>query len=84
MDRTLSGATITDERSGNNDGEGVLCIPQICSITGVLTLDLVSYPGRSFEESYPAAEMQSVNSTAPADWDWVKKYHYCFFPKAIN
>ena len=29
---------------------------------------LGSHPGHSFGESYPSAEMQSVCSTAPADW----------------
>ena len=29
---------------------------------------LVSYPGHSLRRSYPSAEVQSVYSTAPADW----------------
>ena len=55
------------ESDGN---EGVLFIPQNSSITGVSPLDcLVSYPGHSLGESYPSAEMQSVYSIAPADWN---------------
>ena len=55
----------------NNGNEGVLCIPQSYSITGASPSDcLVSYPGHSLrgEESYASAEMESVHSTAPADW----------------
>ena len=41
----------------------VLCIP------GTSPSDcLVPYPGHSLRGSYPSAEKQSVNSTAPADW----------------
>ena len=54
---------------GSNGDEGVLRIPQGPSITGTSPSDcLVSYPGRSLEGSYPSAEVQSVYSTAPADW----------------
>ena len=31
-------------------------------------IDKCHISGHSFEESYPSAEMHSVNSTAPADW----------------
>ena len=50
--------------------KGGLRIPQRPSITGTLPSDcLVSYPGHSFRGgSYPSAEVQSVYSTAPADW----------------
>ena len=34
---------------------------------------LVSYPGHFLRESYPSAEMQSVYSTAPADWATIFK-----------
>ena len=54
-----------------SDGsEGVLCIPQSSSTAGTSPSDcLVSYPGHSFGGgSYPSAEVQSVYSTAPADW----------------
>ena len=54
---------------GSDDDEGVLYIPQSSSITGASPSDcLLSYPEHSFGESYPSAEMQSVYSTAPADW----------------
>ena len=71
LDRTLSGATIPCQRGPGSDGnEGVLSIPQSYSITGTLpSYCLVSYPGHSLVGwSYPSAEMQSVYSTAPADW----------------
>ena len=70
MYRTLSGATTADQRRPGSDGnEGVLHIPQSSNISGASPSDcLLSYSGHSLEESYPSAEMQSVYSTAPADW----------------
>ena len=56
---------------GSNGNEGVLRIPQGPSITGTSPSDcLVSYPGHSLGRggSYPSAEVQSVYSTAPANW----------------
>ena len=54
---------------GSNGNERVLCIPQSPSITVTSPSDrLVSYPGHSLEGSYPSAEVQSVYSTAPANW----------------
>ena len=50
---------------------GILRIPQSSSITGTSPSDcLVSYPGHSSARggSYLSAEVQSVYSTAPADW----------------
>ena len=70
IDRTLSGAT-TPGQSGpeTNGNEGELCIPQNFSITGASPPDcLESYLGHSLGMSFPFAEMQSVDSTAPADW----------------
>ena len=69
--RALSGATIPSQSGpGSNDNEGVLCIPQSSSITGTSPSDcLVSYSGHSLEGSYTSAEVQSVYSTAPADWE---------------
>ena len=63
IDRALSGATTP----GN---EGVLHIPQSPGITGTSPSDcLVSYPGHSLGVgAYPSAEVQSVYSTAPANW----------------
>ena len=52
---------------GSNGNDGVLYIPPTSSITGGLPSDcLMLYPGYSWEESYPYAEMQSVYSTAQA------------------
>ena len=54
---------------GNNGNEGVLCIPQSSSITGASSSDcLVSYIGHSLGESYLSVEIQSVYSTASANW----------------
>ena len=70
IDRTLSGATTPGQSGpGSNKNEGVLHIPQSSSITRASPSDcLVSYPGHSLGESYPSAEMQTVYSTAPANW----------------
>ena len=69
VDRALTGATTPGQSGPGSDGdEEVLCIPQSFSITKASSSDgLVSYPGHSFEESYPSAELQSMYSTAPAD-----------------
>ena len=64
------GAT-TPGQSGprSNGNEGVLHISQSSSITRASLSDcLVSYPGHSLRESYPSVEMQSMYSTALADW----------------
>ena len=55
---------------GSNDNEGVLHIPLSPSITGTSPSEcLVSYPRYSSGVgSYPSAEVQSVYSTAPANW----------------
>ena len=56
-------------RPGNNGNKGVLNISQSSCITGTLPSDcLVSYSGHSLGGSYPSAEVQSVYSTAPANW----------------
>ena len=48
----------------------MLCILQSPIITGTSLLDfLLSYIGHSLGESYPSAEIQSVYSIAPADWE---------------
>ena len=63
IDKTLSGATTSGQSGpGSYGNEGVLCILQTSSINGTSPSDcLVSYTGHS-------AEVQSVYSTAPADW----------------
>ena len=69
--RILSEATIQGQSELWSDGnEGVLCIPQSFSINVASPSDcLVSYSTHSLEVvSYPSAEVQSVYSTAPADW----------------
>ena len=73
IDRTLSSATTQDQREpGSDDNEKVLYISQSTRITGASLSDcLVSYPEYSLEESYPFAKIQSVYSTAPANWDCV-------------
>ena len=71
INRTLSSATTPGQSEpGSNGNEGVLCIFQSSSITATLPLDcLMIYPGHSMVGvSYLSAEMQSVYSTAPADW----------------
>ena len=61
---------------GSNVNEGVLCIPQSSSITGISQSDcLMSYQWHSLEEgSCPSAEMQLVYYTVlavKAKWDFV-------------
>ena len=70
--RALSGV-ITPGQSGpgSNCNEGVLHISQSSNITGASQSDrLGSYLGQSLcvWGGYPSAEVQSVYSTAPAEW----------------
>ena len=47
----------------------------------------MSYIGHSLEESYPSAEMQSVYSAAPANWDKNKMadiFFIFFLHKILN
>ena len=69
IDRTLSPATTPGQSEpGSYSNEGILCIPQRSSITGASpSACLVSYTRNSLGESYPSAEMQSVDSTALPD-----------------
>ena len=64
------GETTLDQSGSGSDGnERELRIPQSFGITGTSTSDyLVSYRDHSLRESYPSAEVQSVYSTAPANW----------------
>ena len=80
IDRTLSGITTLGQSGPGSDGnEGVLRIPQSSSITGTSPSDcLISYPGHSLGGCYPSAEVQSVYSTAAADWgshEEARKYY---------
>ena len=70
FDRSLSGATTPSQRGPESNGnEGALIISQSSSITGASPSNcLVSYPRHSLGGSYASAEIQSVYSTAPADW----------------
>ena len=70
MHKTLSGASTSVQSGPGSDGNDVvLRITQSSSITEASLSDcLMSYPRHSFRELYPSLEMQSVYSTAPADW----------------
>ena len=69
IDRTLSAATTTDQSGpGSNGNEQVLHILQSSKTAALPSNSLMSYPGYLLMESYPSAEMQSVYSTAPANW----------------
>ena len=68
---TLSGATTPGQSGPGCDGnKRVLRIPQSSSTAGTSQSDcLMSYQDTRWSvESYPSAEVQSVYSTAPADW----------------
>ena len=76
--------TLGQIRPGSNGSEEVLHIPQN-SRTGAPTSDgLVSYPGHLLKGSYSSAEMQSVYSTAPADWPWYFFIYVSFGIKSDN
>ena len=69
IDRTRCRATTSVHRPVSDDNKGELCIPQ-SSKTGASPSDcLVSYPKHSLREFYSSVEMQSVYSTASADWN---------------
>ena len=67
INRFLSGATSAGQSEPGSDGnEKILCIRQSSSLA-IWLFSVIS--GHSLEESYFSAEMQSVYSAAPADWD---------------
>ena len=69
IDRTLSGVTtLGQSETGSNDNEGVLHFPQISKAGASSSDDLMSYPRHLLGGGHPTAEMQSVYSTATADW----------------
>ena len=78
----LSSATTPGQSGpGSDSTEGVHRIPQSSRITGTSPSDcLVSYTGLSFGGwSYPSAEVQSVYSTAPVDWEiYIYIYIYIY------
>ena len=73
IDRALSGATTPGQiRTGSDGNERVLRIPQNSSITWTSPSGcLMSYAGPSLVggESYFSAEVQSMYSKAPVDWE---------------
>ena len=67
--RILTGTTTQGQcGSESNGNEGVLYISQI-SRTGTSSSDGLGLYLDTHGESYPSAEMQSVYSTAPAEWE---------------
>ena len=52
---------------GHNGKEDYTIFPEYLSEASLLD-DFISYPGHSFEEFFSCTKMQSVYSTAPADW----------------
>ena len=85
IDKILSGATTPGLSGPGSDGnEGVLNIPKSSGTNGDSQLDCLMPYSRHLvgRESYPSAEMQSVYSTAPADWT-ENKWIFTF-PKSIS
>ena len=75
---SISTQTMGQSGHGSNGNQGVLCIPESSSNTRTSPSDcFVSYPGHSLgrKGSYPSTEVQSVYSTAPAEW--AKGYKVC-------
>ena len=69
IDRTLSGAvTLGQSGPGSNDNEEVRHIPQISKAGASSSNGLFHTQDTRWWVSYSSAEMQSVYSTAPADW----------------
>ena len=71
IDKTLIRCYHSGQNGAGSDGnKGILRILQSSIITGTSPSDcLVSYPGHTLGwGSYPSVEVQSVYSTAPADW----------------
>ena len=63
---------------GNNGNKGVFHIPQSSRTEISPSVGLVSYPGYLLWGSYLSTELQSVYSTAPADWteERIAYYHH--------
>ena len=70
IDRAQTGATTLGQSGpGSNGNEGVIHIPQSSSNTGISLSDLFRVVTRTLiEGSYNFGEVQSVYSTASADW----------------
>ena len=68
IDRSLSDATTLGQKGHRSkSNEGILHIPQSSRTGASPPNSLMSYAGNTLGESYFAAEIQSVYSTAPAD-----------------
>ena len=80
IDRTPSVTTTPDQDWPGSDGnDGLLCIPQIFSITEISPSDCtMSYKGHSLRGSYPSAKKHSVYLTLPTDW---AKYNFSTIAK---
>ena len=70
IDRTLSDATTPGQSEPGSDGnKGVLRFPQSSSITWASPWAcLVSITENSLWGALPSADLQSVNSSVPANW----------------
>ena len=70
IDGTLSSTTTPSQSEPESNGnEGVISFLQSYKTEASRLDGLVSYPVHShWWASYPSAEMQSANSTVPADW----------------
>ena len=68
--RTLLSVTAPGQsEAGGNGNKGILHIPQSSRTGASLSNDLMLYLGHMLRgRVLPFAEMQSVYSTAPADW----------------
>ena len=80
IDRNISDATTLGPSGFRSYGnEWLLRISQSSIISGASPSDcLVSYTGHSLVEGYyPSAEMQSVYSTAPANWAMQRLFKNC-------
>ena len=80
IDRALSVATTPGQRGpGSNGNEGMLQILQTSSITGTFSsYCLVSSQDTRWWGSYSSAEVQSVHSAAPTDWEKPLLGHFMF------
>ena len=71
----------------SNGNEGVLHISQISEVGASPSVSLMSYPGHLLGKFHPSAEMQSVYSTAPANWaslGQIRMFNYFLYLKAFN
>ena len=83
IDRTRSGATKAGLKGSGSDGnEGVLCIPQSSSITGVSTSDgLIQFTNPSARARYDTKSIFKRSLTG-LNWREINWIHA--FPKGIS